>query len=68
MERNLHPPTSLADSQKALKAHGCKLWVTNLLIVPHILVTLTANITYCITLLEYVNESQVNVPVVKQKL
>ena len=33
----------------------------NLSIVPHTLGTLTANVTYGIILLEYVNESQVNV-------
>ena len=31
---NLHPWTPLADLQKVLEAHGCKLWVANLLIVP----------------------------------
>ena len=30
---------------KALEAHGCKPWTNNLLIVPHTLGTLTANIT-----------------------
>ena len=50
--RNLLPWTLLAESQKALEAHGCKSWVTNLSIVPHTLGTLTANITYCIQLLE----------------
>ena len=62
--RNLHQSTSLAESQKALEVHGCKLWVTNLLIVPHTLGILTANVTCCIVLLEYVNEFQVNMRVV----
>ena len=53
-----------AESQKALEAHGCKPWVTNLSIVPHTLGTLAANIVYCRLLLECVNESQVNVRVV----
>ena len=35
-----------------------------LLIVPHTLGILTANITYCIMLLEHVNESQVNAHIV----
>ena len=34
---NLHPSTSLTKSQKAVEAHGCKPWVTNLSIVPHTL-------------------------------
>ena len=50
----LHQSTSLAKSQKAVEAHGCKPWVANLSIVPHTLGILTANITYCIMLLEYV--------------
>ena len=53
--------TSLAESQKALEAPGCKPWVTNLSIVPHTEGILTANttcITYCIILIEYVNEAQ----------
>ena len=45
---------------KTLEAHGCKPWVTNLSIVPHTLSMLTANITYCIILLEYVHKSWVN--------
>ena len=49
--------TSLAKSQKALEAHGRKPWLTNLSMIPHTLGMLTANITYCIILLEYVNES-----------
>ena len=36
---------------------------TNLSIVPHTLGILTANITCCIILLEYVNKSQVNVSI-----
>ena len=63
-EWNLHWSTSLANSQKALEAHGCKSWVTNFLIDPSTLGILTANITYCIILLEYVNECQVNTHVV----
>ena len=51
--RNLHQLTSLAKSQKALEAHGCKRWVTNLSIIPHTLGILTAKITCCIILLEY---------------
>ena len=62
---HLHKSTSLAESQKALEAHGCKPWVTNLLIISHTLGILTANITYCVILLEYVNKSQVNAQVVK---
>ena len=34
---NLYQSTSLTKSQKALEAHGCKPWVTNLLIAPHTL-------------------------------
>ena len=34
---NLHQSNSLAKSQKALEAHGCKPWVTNLLIIPYTL-------------------------------
>ena len=47
---NLHQLTSLTESQKALEAHGCKPWVTNISIVPHTLDILTSNtrITYCI--------------------
>ena len=35
--RNLHQMTFLVriESQKAVEAHGCKSWVTKLLIVPH---------------------------------
>ena len=51
---NRHQSTSLAESQKALEAHGCKPWLTNLSIVPHTLGILTANITYCIILLKCV--------------
>ena len=54
---NLHQSTFLSESQKALKVHRCKSWITNLLIVPHTLGTLTANITYCVILLEHINES-----------
>ena len=39
------------------QAHGCKLWVTNLLIVPRTLGILTANITYCIALGQYIRVS-----------
>ena len=42
--RNLYPSTSLAESQKAVEARGCKPWVPNLSIVPHTLGMLTANI------------------------
>ena len=35
--------TSLAESQKAAEAHGCKPWVTNLSIVPHALGIRTTN-------------------------
>ena len=47
---------------KALEVHDCKPWVTKLSIVPHTLVILTLNVTYCIILhvLDYVNESHVN--------
>ena len=62
---NLHvyQSTSLTESRKALEAHGYRSWRTNLPIIPHTLSVLTTNITYCITLLEYVNECQVNVHV-----
>ena len=53
-------PTSLAKSQKALEAHGCKPWVANLSIVPDTLGILTANSTCCILLLEYDNKFQAN--------
>ena len=56
---NCHQWTYLAKSQKALEAHGCKPWVTKLLIVSHTFGILTANITYCVIFLEYVSESQV---------
>ena len=36
-KQNLHQPTFLAESLKALEARGCKPWVTNLLTIPHIL-------------------------------
>ena len=54
----MHPSTSLAESQTALEAHGCKSWVTSLSTVP-------PNVAYCRILLEYVNESQVNMRVAK---
>ena len=57
---NLRQSTSFAESQKTLEAHGCKPRATNLSIVPHTLGKLNTNMTYCITLLEYVNESQMN--------
>ena len=60
----MHQSTSLVELQKALEAHSCKPSVTNSSIIPHILGTLTANITYCILLLEYVNESEVNAGIV----
>ena len=62
---SLETHSSFYNSRKTLEAHGCKPWVTNLLIVSHTLSILTANITYCIILLQYVNESQVNVGVVQ---
>ena len=37
--------TSLAEVQKALEEHGCKLSVTNLSIIPYTLSILTANVT-----------------------
>ena len=33
--QNLHQSISLTKAQKALEAHSCKSWVTNLSIVPH---------------------------------
>ena len=57
--QNLNQLTSLAKAQKALEAHGCKPWVTNLSIVPHTLGILTANITCCIICVLIINESQV---------
>ena len=47
--RNLCQLTSLAESQKALEAHGRNPWMTNLLIALHSLGILTANITHYIT-------------------
>ena len=38
--RNLHQLISLNEAQNALEAHGCKLLVANLSIVPHTLDTL----------------------------
>ena len=43
----------VAEGYYRIEARGCKPWVTNLSIVPHTLGILTANITYCIILLEY---------------
>ena len=65
MEMKLRPITFLAKSQKAPEAHGCKSWVTNLSIVLHTLglaalSILNTDITYCIIVLEYVNESPMN--------
>ena len=37
IEINLHQLNSLVKSQKALQAHGCRTWVTNLLIILHTL-------------------------------
>ena len=51
---NLHQLTSLVELKKALEAHGYISRVSNLSIAPHTLDTLTANITCCIILLEYV--------------
>ena len=66
MEMKLtHQSTSLAEFRKALEADDCKPWVTNLSMVPPILGILTANIAYCIILLEYVINSQVNAHVVQ---
>ena len=58
---NLEQLTSLVEVQKALEAHGRKLCVTYLSIVPNTLDILTANVTRCLLFLEYmyVNESQV---------
>ena len=53
METKLTPSTSLTESQKALKAYGYKVSVTNLSIVPHTLGILTANVTCCIIPLNY---------------
>ena len=39
---SLHQSTSLAESQKAVEAHGCKPWVTNSSIIPH--TSLTTNV------------------------
>ena len=58
---NLYQSTSLAELPKVVEAQGCKPCVTNLSIIPHTLVILTENVTYCIVFLEYVNEPQVNV-------
>ena len=57
---SIHQSTSFAESQKAQEAHGCKPWVTKLPIIPYTLAIVTAHITDCIKLLEYVYESQVN--------
>ena len=48
MHIHLHQSTPLTEVQKALESNGCKLSLINLLIVPHTLGTLTANITCCI--------------------
>ena len=64
---NLHQSILLAEAQKPLEAHGGKFLVTTLSIVPHTLGILPANITYCIVLLEYGNESQVIKCVVRPK-
>ena len=45
--QNLQQSTYSAKLQKALEAHGCEPWVTNISIVPHTLGILTKNITYC---------------------
>ena len=63
METKRTSLTSLAKVKVGPEAHGCKPWVTNLSMVPHTLGILTASITYCIILLEYVSKSQVNVNV-----
>ena len=54
----------IVTSQKAVEAHGCKPLVTNLLIVPHVLGILTANVPYRIIYLEDVSESQMNAHIV----
>ena len=38
------------ESHNDVQAHGYKLWITILLIIPHTLGMLTANITYCVVL------------------
>ena len=50
-ETKLHQLASLTESKKALEAHGCKSWITKLLIVILYIRHLTANITYCTALL-----------------
>ena len=62
--RGLIQSTSGAESWKAVEAHGCKPWVTNLSIIPHTLGLQTANTTYCIILLQYINKCQVNMSMV----
>ena len=61
---HVHLSTSLAKPFKAIEARGCESWVTNLSIIPHTLGILTANISYCVILLKYVNNSQVNMSIV----
>ena len=60
----LHQSISLAKVQKAFKAHGCKLLVTNSSIVLHTLGILTRSVTCCTILFELLNEFQVKVCVV----
>ena len=60
---NFHQLTSLTESHKSAEVHGCRSWVSNFSIISHTLGILTTNITYCIVLLEYINESQVSTPV-----
>ena len=45
---------SLAESQKALDARGCKLWATNLLTVLRSSI-LAANIIYCTMYIIFLN-------------
>ena len=51
---NVHQSISLAEPPKAVDTNGCKLWVTDLLTLPHTLGihVLTASITCCIILFE----------------
>ena len=61
---NLNLSTALTGFQKTLEAQGYNDWLTNLSIVLHKLGILTASVTYCIILIEYINQSQVNACVV----
>ena len=46
------------ESQNNVQAHGYKFWITITSIIPHTLGMLTANITYCIILLEGVSSER----------